>query len=135
MIKEPYLPADASSFRVRCSYLKEALLDIAGTDNGHQCQCQCANNLIEFAQEALLQDDYMRKGKKGRCWDWCKGEMDRVFGTSPVWAWKTKKHLTPEWKALGKQIKIYMGYAASYSVTDVLWRWHRYWVKQKSKGR
>lgn len=27
-----------------------ALLDIGGTDTGHKCKCQCANNLIEFAQ-------------------------------------------------------------------------------------
>lgn len=30
-----------------------ALRDIAGTDTGHKCKCECANNLICYAEEEL----------------------------------------------------------------------------------
>lgn len=119
----------------RIRVLWEALMDIAGTNTGHPCKCQCANHCIERAQDAIKTENSWRwdTTKKDRCFDFHLPDMDRLFNGMKKWDWRSKKHLTQEWKELAASIRVSMNYSPYYGTGDILHRWFGYWKKNRER--
>ena len=119
----------------RIRVLWEALMDIAGTDTGHKCTCQCANHCIERAQDAIKSENSLRwdATKTERCFGFHLPDMDRLFNGMTKWNWRSKKHLTLEWKELADSIRVSMNYSPHYGTGDILHRWFGKWVKYQER--
>lgn len=117
----------------RITVLYEALMDISHMDKGHQCQCQCANHAIEHAHNAIKKEHNLRweLTKEERCFGFHLPDMDRLFQGTTKWDWRTKKHLSKEWKELAASIRVSMNYSPYYGNGDLLHRWFGKWAKYK----
>ena len=115
----------------RITTMYEALMDISHMDKGHECQCQCANHCIEHAQDALKKENDLRweATKVDRCFGFHLPDMDRLFNGIKKWDWKSKRHLTTEWKEMAASIRVSMNYSPYYGSTDILHRWFYKWKK------
>ena len=120
--------------RERFDLLWKTMMDIAGTNTGHPCKCQCANNLIEVAQDATKKENDLRwkATKTERCFGFHLHDMDRLFDGMERWNWRSKKHLSLEWKQLAESIRVSMDYSPFYGTADILHRWFGKWIKYKN---
>lgn len=119
----------------RITVMYEALMDISHMDKGHECQCQCANHCIEAAQDALKKENDLRweSCKTDRCFGFHLPDMDRLFGGMEKWDWRSKKHLTREWKELASSIRVSMNFSPYYGNGDILHRWFHKWKKYREE--
>jgi len=122
-----------SNTEKRITVMYEALMDISHMDKGHECQCQCANQCIDHAQDALKKENDLRweATKEERCFGFHLPDMDRLFKGMTRWDWRSKKHLSQEWKELANSIRVSMNFSPYYGTGDILHRWFGKWLKYK----